>query len=106
MHDHDTGFHDHDRSSGAVAVLDGAVREDRLAVGGPPASRVAGAGETFMFGAADIHRVLHAGGGPAITLHAYSPPLARLGAYEVLPDGVLVRHSVPADEELRPVAAG
>jgi hypothetical protein len=59
----------------------------------------------ITFGAADIHRVLHAGGGPAIRLHAYSPPLAR-GAYEVRPDGVLVRHSVAADEELRPVAAG
>ena len=36
MEDHDTGFHDHDLSAGAVAVVDGAVREDRLLVGGPP----------------------------------------------------------------------
>jgi predicted metal-dependent enzyme (double-stranded beta helix superfamily) len=105
MEDHDTGFHDHDRSSGAVAVLDGAVREDRLALGAPPVSRVVGAGGTFTFGAADIHRVLHAGDGPAVTLHAYSPPLARMGAYEVRPDGILVRHSIPPDEELRPLAA-
>jgi predicted metal-dependent enzyme (double-stranded beta helix superfamily) len=105
MEDHDTGFHDHDRSAGAVAVLDGAVQEDRLALGSAPVSRVVEAGATFTFAAADIHRVLHAGDRPAVTLHAYSPPLARMGAYEVRPDGVLVRHSVPADEELRPVAA-
>ena len=35
----------------------------------------------------DIHRVRHAGGGPAITIHAYSPPLWRMGAYEVDADG-------------------
>ena len=34
MEDHDTGFHDHDRSGGAVAVAGGAVREDRLLLGG------------------------------------------------------------------------
>jgi hypothetical protein len=32
----DTGFHDHDGSRGAVAVVGGALAERRLAVGGPP----------------------------------------------------------------------
>ena len=62
--DHDTGFHDHDLSAGAVAVAAGSVREERLVLGRPidsPISRVAGAGSSFSFGAADIHRVLHAG---------------------------------------------
>ena len=40
MDDHDTGFHDHDLSGGAVAVVEGAVAEDRLALGGPPVTRV------------------------------------------------------------------
>ena len=31
--DHDTGFHDHDLSAGAVAVAAGAVREERLVLG-------------------------------------------------------------------------
>ena len=35
----DTGFHDHDGSRGAVAVVDGALRERRLAVGGQVADR-------------------------------------------------------------------
>ena len=83
MEDHDTGFHDHDLSGGAVGVVAGAVREDRLALGGGTVSRVAAAGDTFTFSAADIHRVLHAGDAPAVTIHAYSPPLWRMGAYEI-----------------------
>jgi hypothetical protein len=40
--DQDTGFHDHDESSAAIAVMSGQVREDRLRVGRPPRSRVLG----------------------------------------------------------------
>ena len=61
MDDHDTGFHDHDLSSGAVAVVAGAVAEDRLVLGGAPVARTFAAGGTFGFTAADIHRVRHAG---------------------------------------------
>jgi predicted metal-dependent enzyme (double-stranded beta helix superfamily) len=99
----DTGFHDHDLSAGAVAVVAGRVREQRLTLGGPPRERIAAAGDGFTFSAADIHRVTHAGGEPAVTIHAYSPPLWRMGAYEVLPDGGLRRHSMSYAEELRPI---
>ena len=105
MDDHDTGFHDHDRSCGAVAVVSGGVREERLALGGAPRERSFGVGESFHFAAADIHRVRHAGAEPAVTLHVYSPPLLRMGAYEVGADGVLVRHAMSSSEELRPRAA-
>ena len=106
MEDHDTGFHDHDLSDGAVAVAAGRVREDRLLLGGVPSSRTFARGEAFDFAAPDIHRVLHAGTGPAITINAYSPPLWRMGAYEVKPTGELQRHSISYAEELRPLAAG
>jgi predicted metal-dependent enzyme (double-stranded beta helix superfamily) len=99
----DTGFHDHDLSAGAVAVVAGRVCEKRLVLGGPPRSRVVAAGEGFTFSAADIHRVCHAGDDPAVTIHAYSPPLWRMGAYEVLADGGLRRHSMSYAEELRPI---
>ena len=105
MEDHDTGFHDHDLSQGAVAVVRGAVHEDRLRFDGSRGRRTLGAGSTFSFGASDIHRVLHAGRGPAVTLHAYSPPLWRMGAYEVRGDGTLARHSLSYAEELRPLEA-
>jgi hypothetical protein len=48
-----------------------------------------------------IHRVLHAGTGPAVTVHAYSPPLRRMGAYHIGPDGQLQRESQSFEEELR-----
>jgi hypothetical protein len=102
MDDHDTGFHDHDISSGAVAVVEGRLREERLKIGGPPEVLEYGPGEAFDFAAADIHRMSHAGGGPAVSLHAYSPPLWRMGAYAVLPSGVLTRTSISYAEELRP----
>jgi hypothetical protein len=102
MDDHDTGFHDHDVSAGAVAVLSGAVREQRLAVDGPPHEREFAAGGSFHFSAADIHRVRHAGADPAVTLHVYSPPLLRMGAYVIGDDGVLARHPMSYEEELRP----
>ena len=105
MEDHDTGFHDHDRSAGAVAVVDGAVIEDRLLLGRPPSSRTFGAGSAFSFAASDIHRVRHGGAGPAVTIHAYSPPLWRMGAYAIEPGGELRRHSISYAEELRPLAA-
>lgn len=105
MDEADTGFHDHDVSSGAVAVVSGTVREDRLVLGAEPVSRVLGPGSAFSFEASDIHRVSHAGDEPAVTLHAYSPPLWRMGAYEVRPEGRLLRHSVSYAEELRPLSA-
>jgi quercetin dioxygenase-like cupin family protein len=97
---HDTGFHDHDRSGGTVVVLEGAVREDRLVVGGPPSTRVVGAGESFTFEPADIHRVMHVAGTPAVTIHAYSPPLHAMGAYEVTAEGRLRRTPLSAETSL------
>ena len=102
MPGHDTGFHDHDGSWGHVRVLDGWVREERLSLGSPTRSRILEPGQAFSFGAGDIHRVVGAGDGPAVTLHAYSPPLAGMGAYSVDPDGVLRRERLAEDVELRP----
>jgi predicted metal-dependent enzyme (double-stranded beta helix superfamily) len=103
MDDHDTGYHDHDVSAGAVAVVSGAVREERLTIDGAPRDRTFAAGHTFHFSPADIHRVRHAGEDPAVTLHVYSPPLERMGAYVIGDDGVLARHSVSSGTELRPL---
>jgi mannose-6-phosphate isomerase-like protein (cupin superfamily) len=99
--DSDTGFHDHDDSAAGITVVSGSVREDRLALGGPPHSRELSAGTTFTVPPTAIHRVLHAGHGPAVTIHAYSPPLRRMGAYRVGADGELERESQPFEQELR-----
>jgi predicted metal-dependent enzyme (double-stranded beta helix superfamily) len=98
----DTGFHDHDISAGAIAVLAGRVREERLAVGSPAIAREFGAGRRFSIPPNAIHRVLHAGTAPAITLHAYSPPLLRMGTYAVGAHGELERRALTCEQELRP----
>jgi mannose-6-phosphate isomerase-like protein (cupin superfamily) len=103
--DNDTGWHDHDESAGGIAVIAGRVREERLVMGAEPRVRHLGPGETFTVPATAIHRVRHDGGGPAITIHAYSPPLTRMGAYRVGPDGELERESLPSGTELQPQAA-
>jgi predicted metal-dependent enzyme (double-stranded beta helix superfamily) len=101
----DTGFHDHDVSCGAVAVVEGEVIEERLVLGGAPRTFHHRAGEAFDFDAAHVHRMRQDSDTPAVSIHAYSPPLWRLGSYAVAPDGTLRRQSISYAEELRPVEA-
>ena len=98
----DTGWHDHDISSGAVRVVRGSLLESNPRIGGHPASRTVAAGRSFSFGPDHIHRL--AGHAPrSVSLHAYSPPLWRLGAYAIDRDGVMRRMSVSYADELRPL---
>jgi mannose-6-phosphate isomerase-like protein (cupin superfamily) len=99
--DQDTGFHDHDESAAAIAVISGHVREERLALvsNGRRACEL-GAGDVFTVPPVAIHRVLHVGEAPAVTIHAYSPPLTRTGAYRVGPNGELERESQSFEVEL------
>jgi hypothetical protein len=98
----DTGFHDHDISSGAVAVVAGELIEERLALGGPPVRLRRRAGEVFEFDASHVHRMRQDSDTPAVSIHAYSPPLWRMGSYAFAPDGTLRRQSISYAEELRP----
>ncbi|MGZ4431794.1 MAG: cysteine dioxygenase [Gaiellales bacterium] len=98
----ETGLHDHDVSGGAVRVVEGHLFEDRLSPAGPRVDTVEyGPGDSFMFDATRIHDVRHAGSEPSVSLHLYSPPLWRMGYYEVGPDGRLARRSASYAEELR-----
>ncbi len=99
----DTGWHDHDVSSGAVRVVTGALTESNPRIGGAPVTRVVRAGESFGFGPDHIHRLTGAVD-RSVSIHAYSPPLWRLGQYSIDADGVMRRRSVSYAEELRPTA--
>lgn len=99
----DTGWHDHDISSGAVRVVQGALRESNPRIGGEAAVRVVEAGETFSFGPDHIHR-LTGEQERSVSIHAYSPPLWRLGQYAITLDGVMRRQSISYADELRPVS--
>jgi quercetin dioxygenase-like cupin family protein len=97
---HDTGFHDHDDAAAAITVVEGEVCDERLALADASIAARHRAGETFTVDPAAIHRVRHSGAGPAVTLHAYSPPLSRMGTYEVTPEGELRRHARGGEERL------
>jgi hypothetical protein len=98
----DTGWHDHDISSGAVAVVEGRLVEHVLAVGVASIATAVEAGQAFSFAPDHIHRLT--GLDPqSVTVHTYSPPLWRMGQYAVTASGVLRRTSVSYADELRPI---
>jgi quercetin dioxygenase-like cupin family protein len=99
----DTGFHDHDDSAAAITVLEGEITEERLAIIGA-VTRTLTTGATVTIAKEAIHRVRHAGSSPAVILHAYSPPLSRVGTYQVADDGALLRHPRPAETPLEAAA--
>jgi predicted metal-dependent enzyme (double-stranded beta helix superfamily) len=103
MPGHDTGLHDHDISSGAVAVVRGALREEHMLEDGTVTGRVHEAGDVFDFGPNDIHRMVHTGDEPAVSIHLYSPRLQVMGAYAVGDGGRVVRTELDSSVELRPL---
>ncbi|HXW92109.1 MAG TPA: cysteine dioxygenase family protein, partial [Terriglobales bacterium] len=74
-----TGFHDHGVSSGAFVVATGVLEEHR------PDGRahVVRAGKPRAFGPDYAHDVRNISLAPAISIHAYSPPLAEMNEYEL-----------------------
>jgi predicted metal-dependent enzyme (double-stranded beta helix superfamily) len=100
--ENDTGWHDHDTSSGAVRIIEGALDEYALLVARPERCTRYSAGSSFSFGPSHIHRLACAEP-RAVSIHAYSPPLWRLGQYSVDGDGALHRVSVSYADELRPL---
>jgi hypothetical protein len=100
--ENDTGWHDHDISSGAVAVVSGALIEHNLRLQDRGVVTEVESGQVFSFGPDHIHRLTGAVPG-SVSVHAYSPPLWRMGQYAVGADGVLRRQSVSYADELRPI---
>jgi rhodanese-related sulfurtransferase/mannose-6-phosphate isomerase-like protein (cupin superfamily) len=74
-----TGFHDHGESSGAFVVATGVLEEHRPGEQ-PLAIRP---GETRAFGLDYAHDVRNASVAPAVSIHAYSPPLNEMNEYEL-----------------------
>jgi Cysteine dioxygenase type I len=101
----DTGYHDHDVSSGAVYVCEGRLYEDYFVRDAEGWIREHTnehvAGSVFDFDSSYIHGVRHSGGPPATSLHAYSPALWRMGHYELgRMTGALGRVSITYADEL------
>lgn len=101
----DTGYHDHDISSGAVYVVEGVLHEDHFERDTDgwirEKTRAHEPGSVFDFDSSYIHGVRHAGGPPATSLHAYSPALWRMGHYYPgQQSGALGRVSITYADEL------
>ena len=95
-----TGFHDHDRSSVALICAQGELDEGSLALGlrAEPLRMTPGVVRTGPGGY--IHSVSHVEGEPAVSIHAYSPPLTCVGQYRVDSLGRLRREPEHGRKEL------
>jgi rhodanese-related sulfurtransferase/mannose-6-phosphate isomerase-like protein (cupin superfamily) len=74
-----TGFHDHGASSGALIVASGILEEHRPG----ERARVIHPGKPLTFGADYAHDVRNVSIAPAVSIHAYSPPLTDMNEYEL-----------------------
>jgi rhodanese-related sulfurtransferase len=88
-----TGFHDHGASSGAFVVVTGSLEERRP--GEQAQSIYPGRGRSF--GSDYAHDVGNGSLGPAISIHAYSPPLDEMNEYEVDEGRLVPRERGQAD---------
>jgi hypothetical protein len=84
-----TGFHDHGRTRGAFAVAQGELRETLATPGSTRTRRRAAVqGSITRFGGEHLHDVGNVGGQPAVSVHAYSPPLSAMRRYEMTSTGL------------------
>ncbi|MGI8815250.1 MAG: cysteine dioxygenase [Pseudonocardia sp.] len=85
-------LHDHAGSLGALSVVCGELTEHRWsgARGGLRTRRLR-AGRGAGVGAGHVHDVVNERVEPAVSVHAYSPPLTAMSYYDVQADGRLRR---------------
>jgi Cysteine dioxygenase type I len=86
-----TGFHDHGLSHVGVVCVQGELEEGSLTIGRDAESTGLTPGASRRGAAGYIHAIAHRRGEPAASIHAYSPPLIRVGQYRVDDDGRLRR---------------
>lgn len=95
-----TGFHDHGAASGAFAVVRGDLRETLARPGSRDVRRrSAGHGTVTTFGARHLHDVGNDSGAPAVSVHAYSPPLTAMRRYEMAPSGLALVRTELAEQD-------
>ena len=90
----DTLLHDHGGSVGAFAVASGQLIEDYGNVPGADTGQLGlrtrrhRAGDAVGFGPTYLHNLVNVGTEPAVSIHAYSPPLTAMNFYCWLPSGI------------------
>jgi hypothetical protein len=92
--------HDHGGATAAITVAAGEVVEERPSLHGGPVGQTQRTGQVSVVPELHIHRVHHAGTAPAVSIHAYSPPLGDVGVYSEDGDGLIERRVQPGEHEL------
>lgn len=95
-----TGFHDHDLSGVGLSCARGEVVERQMLLPTGATSVAMTPGVSRQGPPGYIHSVAHVAGSPAVTIHAYSPPLVRVGQYRVDDQGILRRSIEHGRQEL------
>jgi rhodanese-related sulfurtransferase/predicted metal-dependent enzyme (double-stranded beta helix superfamily) len=88
-----TGFHDHGASSGAFVVATGILEEHRPG----EQTTVIHPGKPRSFGPDYTHDVRNVSLAPAISIHAYSPPLNEMNEYELEGSRLVPRERASVD---------
>lgn len=85
-----TGFHDHGAAVGAFTVAQGELTERTVPAGRTVAAgRVLTAGQGRPFGPEHVHDVVNTSAAPAVSVHAYSPPLTAMRRFELTAGGLV-----------------
>jgi Cysteine dioxygenase type I len=100
-----TQLHDHGGSAGSFTVISGVLSEAVYIHTGRDAGRLREreqmAGRSVGFDAGYVHDVRNLSDTPAVSVHAYSPPLASMTFYDV-DDGELVKLAAMATDDPEP----
>jgi predicted metal-dependent enzyme (double-stranded beta helix superfamily) len=95
-----TGFHDHGHAAGAFAVAEGQVRERTVAAGSHQVRNLTVArGSVRAFGPHYAHDVVNVFAEPAVTVHAYSPPLTAMRRFELTESGLVHTATERAEQD-------
>jgi predicted metal-dependent enzyme (double-stranded beta helix superfamily) len=81
--DQSTELHDHAGSLGALTVISGELTELSWPGRGPLVHRVLETGRGASFPLGHVHDVVNRAARPAVSVHAYSPPLTTMSYYEI-----------------------
>ncbi|KAA1418247.1 cysteine dioxygenase [Mumia zhuanghuii] len=102
-----TELHDHGGSSGVFTVVEGALTEyvwagSRHGSTGRLVDRVRRDGDTVSFGPRYVHDVRNHDDLPAVSVHAYSPPISLMNYYDTTGSTLVRRASSWTDDPEAP----
>jgi quercetin dioxygenase-like cupin family protein len=96
--DQSTDLHDHGPSAAALTVVTGVLEEVRADVDGRRSTSVLTGGDGVQLAPGVVHDVGNRGTAPAVSVHAYSPPLSSMSFYETSPAGLHRVRTVLTDQ--------